>query len=214
MVFQRQQRYWLVLSRHSQPWKADREGQQRCDVGRSATQASFTPSTSPTKVFLGRDQVVYASMQQRTFELKSPKLSSWEDSSPSRSTANNQKCCENSSRSFCLAPFRTRTHALPVFMQVIYCNGDNQGAIIIEADLALGIACALPPPFLLWLVACCTFSTPPYLTMVRCGALETRARKSMVVETSFASALVRECTERVRRTSLRARRCCQVVAWL
>ena len=47
--FQRQQRYWLVLSRHSQPWKADREGQQRCDAGRSATQASFTPSTSPTK---------------------------------------------------------------------------------------------------------------------------------------------------------------------
>ena len=29
MGFQRQQRYWLVLSRHSQPWKADREGQHR-----------------------------------------------------------------------------------------------------------------------------------------------------------------------------------------
>ena len=66
--FQRQQRYWLVLSRRSLPWKANREGQQRCDVGRSATQASFTPSTSPTKVSLGTDQVVYASMQQPTFE--------------------------------------------------------------------------------------------------------------------------------------------------
>ena len=39
-------------------------------------------------------------------------------------------------------------------------NGDYHGAII-EADLALPIACALPPPFLLWLVAYCTFSTPP-----------------------------------------------------
>ena len=50
--------------------------------------------------------------------------------------------------------------------------------------------------------------------MVRCGAFATKARKSMVVETSFAGALVRECTDRVRRTSLRARRCCKVVAWL
>ena len=39
-------------------------------------------------------------------------------------------------------------------------NGDYHGAII-EADLALPIACALPPPFLLWLAAYCTFSTPP-----------------------------------------------------
>ena len=39
-------------------------------------------------------------------------------------------------------------------------NGDYHGAII-EADLALPIACALPPPFLLRLVAYCTFSTPP-----------------------------------------------------
>ena len=33
-----------------------------------------------------------------------------------------------------------------------------------EADLALWTARALPPPFLLWLVAYCTFSTPPYPT--------------------------------------------------
>ena len=39
-------------------------------------------------------------------------------------------------------------------------NGDYHG-VIIEADLALPIASALPPPFLLWLVAYCTFSTPP-----------------------------------------------------
>ena len=31
-----------------------------------------------------------------------------------------------------------------------------------EADLALRTARALPPPFLLWLVAYCTFSTPPW----------------------------------------------------
>ena len=62
-------------------------------------------------------------------------------------------------------------------------------------------------------------SLPPYTRvrwrgMVRCGAFATKARKSMVVETSFAGALVRECTDRVRRTGLRARRCCKVVAWL
>ena len=40
-------------------------------------------------------------------KLKSPKLSSWEDCSPSRSTANNQKCSESSSRSipFAVPPF-------------------------------------------------------------------------------------------------------------
>ena len=43
-------------------------------------------------------------------------------------------------------------------------NSDYHGAII-EADLALPIACALPPPFLLWLVAYCTFSTPPCRTL-------------------------------------------------
>ena len=39
-------------------------------------------------------------------KLKSPKLimSSWEDSSPSRSTANNQKCSESSSRSLSPCP--------------------------------------------------------------------------------------------------------------
>ena len=37
-------------------------------------------------------------------KLKSPKLSSWEDCSPSRSTANNQKCSESSSRSLSPCP--------------------------------------------------------------------------------------------------------------
>ena len=49
-------------------------------------------------------------------------------------------------------------------------------------------------------------SLPPYTRvrwrdMVRCDAFATKARKSMIVETSFAGALVRECTDRVRRTS-------------
>ena len=44
--------------------------------------------------------------------------------------------------------------------------------------------------------------------IVRCGALATKAQKSMVVETSFADGLVRECTDHVRRTSLCVRRCC------
>ena len=43
-------------------------------------------------------------------------------------------------------------------------------------------------------------SCPPHTRvrwcgMVKCGALATKARKSMVVETSFAGALVRECID-------------------
>ena len=43
-------------------------------------------------------------------------------------------------------------------------------------------------------------SLPPYTRvrwrgLVRCGALATNARKSIIVETSFAGALVRECTD-------------------
>ena len=53
-------------------------------------------------------------------KLKSNKLGSWKDCSPSRYTAINQKCSESSSRSLSPCPFHTRTHALPVFMQVIY----------------------------------------------------------------------------------------------
>ena len=49
---------------------------------------------------------------------------------------------------------------------------------------------------------------------VRCGALATKARKSMVVETIFVSAVVRECTARVWRTSLCVPRCCWVVTWV
>ena len=82
--------------------------EQRCDVGRSATQASFTPSTSPTKVSLGSPNrsgclCKHATANLRA-KLKSPKLSSWEDCSPSRSAANNQKCSESSSRSLSPCP--------------------------------------------------------------------------------------------------------------
>ena len=60
-------------------------------------------------------------------KLKSPKPSLREDISPPRYTANNEKCSESQSGSasgaLCLAPFRTLTHALPVFMQVIYSLG-------------------------------------------------------------------------------------------
>ena len=47
--------------------------------------------------------------------------------------------------------------------------------------------------------------------MVRCGALATKARKSMAVETGFVGALVRERTSRVWRTSLRTR--ADVAGW-
>ena len=48
-------------------------------------------------------------------KLKSPKLSSWEDCSPSRSTANNQKCSESSSRSLSpsLEPGPSRARYFP-----------------------------------------------------------------------------------------------------
>ena len=120
--FQRQQRYWLVLSRHSQPWKAGRDGQQRCGVGRSATQASFTPWHQSDQSFSRNRSgclCKHATANLRA-KLKSPKLSSWEDSSPSRSTATTKSAVKARHDPFRLAPFRTRTHALPVFMQVIY----------------------------------------------------------------------------------------------
>ena len=58
-------------------------------------------------------------------------------------------------------------------------NGDHHGAII-EADLALPIACALPPPFLLWLVA--YVFNAPFLdgssTISDEGRFESRSRRS------------------------------------
>ena len=62
-------------------------------------------------------------------------------------------------------------------------NGDYHGAII-EADLALRIACALPPPFLLWLVGYCTFSTPS------CSNDHTWARMSAREWNSMATVMV------------------------
>ena len=57
---------------------------------------------------------------------------------------------------------------------------------------------------------------PEYAGVVWSGVvlLATKARKSMVVDSSFASALVRKCTNRVWWTSLHSRRCCYVVAWV
>ena len=62
-------------------------------------------------------------------------------------------------------------------------------------------------------------SFPPYTRvrwrgMVKCRAFATKAQKSMFIKTSFAGALVRECTDIVWRNSLRARRCSKVVARL
>ena len=45
-----------------------------------------------------------ANLRAKLKRPKRPKLSSWEDSSPSRSTANNQKCSESSSRSLSPCP--------------------------------------------------------------------------------------------------------------
>ena len=50
-------------------------------------------------------------------------------------------------------------------------------------------------------------SLPPFRTwrgMVRCGALATKARNSMVVETSFADTLVREYQSRMTEQFTRA----------
>ena len=82
-----------ALKRGSARW----EGRQRCDVGRSASPLVRRVHLPVRSKFLVReiDQVSYASMQQplsRSIKAKSPKPSSWEDSSPSTSklTANNQ----------------------------------------------------------------------------------------------------------------------------
>ena len=51
-----------------------------------------------------------------------------------------------------------------------------------EADLALRTARALPPPFLLWLVAYCTFSTPPCTCKKRWSRM--KAYSHVIVHTS------------------------------
>ena len=70
-------------------------------------------------------------------KLKNPKPSLREDISPPRYTANNEKCSESQSGSasgtLCLAPFRTLTHALPVFMQVIYLPGRSEALRFIKS---------------------------------------------------------------------------------
>ena len=77
----------------------------RCQsIGYSGRPRSLRPPVRPKFLW----EQIRLSMQACTAnlraKLKSPKLSSWEDNSPSRSTANNQKCSESSSRS--LSPCR------------------------------------------------------------------------------------------------------------
>ena len=107
-------------------------GQQRSRDAMSVDRPHLSfqaPSTSSIEFEVPQeiDPVVYASMQQPpSRKLKSPKPSLREDISPPRYTANNEKCSESQSGSASgalrLAPFRTLTHALPVFMHVIYCR--------------------------------------------------------------------------------------------
>ena len=63
-----------------------------------------------------------------------------------------------------------------------------------EADLALRTARALPPPFLLWLVAYCTFSTPPCQAgPVHGNTLHTKNEKNSI----YVQTLDQTCTLRM-----------------
>ena len=71
MGFQRQQRYWLVLSRHSQPWKADRRrsAAMRCrSIGYSGLVHSVHQSDQSFSGNRSGCLCKHASMQQPTFE--------------------------------------------------------------------------------------------------------------------------------------------------
>ena len=65
-------------------------------------------------------------------QLKSPKLSSWKDSSPSKSTANNQKCSESSSRSLSPCP---RSYSNPCITSV-YASHLSASRSGVEARVA------------------------------------------------------------------------------
>ena len=129
----RQQQRWFVLSRQSQLWK---RGSRRLTMVNSDrampcrsighTSRSLHPPVRSNSKFLRRSirLSMLACNSHLREKLKSPKPSLREDISPPRYTANIEKCSESQSGSasvtLCLAPFRTLTHALPVFMQVIY----------------------------------------------------------------------------------------------
>ena len=133
----RQQQRWFVLSRQSQLWKrgsrrstmVNSDPTMRCRwIGH--TSRSIHPPVRSNSKFLRRSirLSMLACNSHLREKLKSPKPSLREDISPPRYTANNEKCSESQSSSasgaLCLAPFRTLTHALPVFMQVIYLPSD------------------------------------------------------------------------------------------
>ena len=110
-------------------------------------------------------------------KLKSPKLSSWEDtcSSPSRPTANNQSAVKARHDPFRLAPFRTRTHALPVFMQVsCFCSVCTNCACSDRQEdhrVYSGSVCSLQPFKEKATVAC----DPPYACWPAIQTTEARA---------------------------------------
>ena len=106
--FSRKQRHWLVLSGHSQPWRGDRRAEKVNTTAMRCRSISFSSCSLHLPVrskFLIReiDQVVYAMQPlSRSIKAKSPKPSSWEDSSPSKSTANNQTAVKASRAPFIL----------------------------------------------------------------------------------------------------------------
>ena len=129
MGFQCQQRYRLVLSRHCQPWKADREGQQRCDVGPgircSGLVHSIHQSDQSNQKFL-REYVKIRLSIQASNSLSKAKKALNRAPRPGKIVLRQglppttKSVVKARHDPFRLPPFRTRTHALPVFMQVIF----------------------------------------------------------------------------------------------
>ena len=138
----RQQQRWFVLSRQSQLWKRGSRRSTMVNSDRAMpcrsighTSRSLHPPVRSNSKFLRRSirLSMLACNSHLREKLKSPKPSLREDISPPRYTANNEKCNESQSGSasgaLCLAPFRTLTHALPVFMQVIYFDVDEKNLV-------------------------------------------------------------------------------------
>ena len=96
-----------------------------CDVGQSAAaQASFTPSTSPTLSFSGDRPGGLCKHATANLRAKLKAL----NRAPGKIVFRHSQGLLPTTQSvvkarhdpFCISPFRTRTHALPVFMQVIF----------------------------------------------------------------------------------------------
>ena len=105
--FQRQQRYCMCYpGTASLEKRIEKVSSDAMSIDRLLRPRSLRPPVQPKLLWEQIRLSIQACNSQPSSKAKKPeiKLSSWEDSSPSRSTANNQNCSESSSRSLSPCP--------------------------------------------------------------------------------------------------------------